>query len=155
MARTQKSRPTLTVFVVEGEGDKAFWTKIGAAWSHEDGLGYDVALTAMPLNGRLVVPDLSRIVAAVRRRSWGVHRSIFSPSTKRCAASCNWLRPVGLNSRTVGSLWRCGRSSPRGKPVSGAMNGLPAFIRSADSDRCGPCSLGPLKLRNSPPTMPP
>lgn len=55
MKRTQKTRPTHAVYVVEGEGDSAFWTKIGAAWAHEDGQGFNVALTAMPLNGRLVV----------------------------------------------------------------------------------------------------
>ncbi len=55
MTRTQKTRPTLTVFVVEGEGDSAFWTKIGAAWAHDDGEGFNILLTAMPLNGRLVV----------------------------------------------------------------------------------------------------
>jgi hypothetical protein len=55
MTRTQKSRPTHSVFVVEGEGDSAFWTKIGAAWAHEDKEGFNISLTAMPLNGRLVV----------------------------------------------------------------------------------------------------
>jgi hypothetical protein len=55
MNRTQKSRPTHTVYVVEGEGDSAFWTKIGAAWKHEDGEGYNISLTALPMNGRLVV----------------------------------------------------------------------------------------------------
>jgi hypothetical protein len=53
MKRNQK--PTHTVYVVEGEGEKAFWTKVGAAWAHEDGQGYNVSLTAMPVNGRLVV----------------------------------------------------------------------------------------------------
>ena len=43
------------VYVVEGEGDAAFWTKLGAAWAHEDGEGFNIQLTAMPLNGRLVV----------------------------------------------------------------------------------------------------
>jgi len=55
MTNTKKSRPTHTVYVVEGEGDSAFWTKIGAAWAHEDGEGYNISLTALPLNGRLVV----------------------------------------------------------------------------------------------------
>jgi hypothetical protein len=55
MNRTQKSRPTHTVYIVEGEGDSAYWTKIGAAWAHEDGEGYNISLTALPLNGRLVV----------------------------------------------------------------------------------------------------
>jgi hypothetical protein len=55
MNRTQKSRPTHTVYVVEGEGDSTFCTKIGAAWAHEDGEGYNITLTALPMNGRLVV----------------------------------------------------------------------------------------------------
>lgn len=57
MKRTQKNRPTHTVFVVEGEGDNAYWTKLGAAWAHEneDGEGFNISLTAVPLNGRLVV----------------------------------------------------------------------------------------------------
>lgn len=34
MKRTEKNQRPHAVFVVEGEGDKAFWTKIGAAWNH-------------------------------------------------------------------------------------------------------------------------
>ena len=50
-----KQQKPYAVYVVEGEGDAAFWTKIGAAWPHEDGEGFNIQLTAMPLNGRLVV----------------------------------------------------------------------------------------------------
>jgi len=50
-----KSRPSLAVYVVEGEGDKAFWTRIGGAWTHDDGEGFNITLSALPLNGRLVV----------------------------------------------------------------------------------------------------
>lgn len=31
MTQTQKSKPDYAVYLVEGEGDKAHWTKIGAA----------------------------------------------------------------------------------------------------------------------------
>ncbi|MGO7367088.1 hypothetical protein [Rhizobium leguminosarum] len=55
MKQTQKSKPDFAVYVVEGEGDKAHWTKIGAAWSHNDGEGFNIQLTALPLNGRLTV----------------------------------------------------------------------------------------------------
>ncbi|MGR9140738.1 hypothetical protein [Rhizobium leguminosarum] len=55
MKQTQKSKPDFAVYVVEGEGDKAHWTKIGAAWSHNDGDGFNIQLTALPLNGRLTV----------------------------------------------------------------------------------------------------
>lgn len=56
MERTQK-KPSHAVYVVEGEGDNAFWTKIGAAWQHQDGKGLNITLSALPLNGRLVVRD--------------------------------------------------------------------------------------------------
>jgi hypothetical protein len=49
------NRPSHGVYVVEGEGKKAFWTKIGAAWQHDDGDGFNITLTAIPLNGRLVI----------------------------------------------------------------------------------------------------
>ena len=55
MKQTQKNKPDYAVYVVEGEGDKAHWTKIGAAWSHSDGEGFNIQLTAVPLTGRLTV----------------------------------------------------------------------------------------------------
>jgi hypothetical protein len=58
MKPDQKSkRPSHGVFVVEGEGDNAFWTKIGAAWAHEEGKGFNVNLTCLPFGGRLVVRE--------------------------------------------------------------------------------------------------
>jgi hypothetical protein len=36
MKTNQKSQKPYAVYVVEGEGDKAYWTKIGAAWAHEE-----------------------------------------------------------------------------------------------------------------------
>jgi len=50
----KQSKP-YAVYVVEEEGGKSFWTKLGAAWPHEDGEGFNIQLTAVPLNGRLVV----------------------------------------------------------------------------------------------------
>jgi hypothetical protein len=55
MKPTQKSNPDYAVYVVEGEGDKTHWTKIGACWSHSDGEGFNVTLSAMPLSGRLTI----------------------------------------------------------------------------------------------------
>ena len=58
MKRNEKKNQTPhAVYVVEGEGDKAFWTKIGAAWEHQDGKGFNIQLSCMPLNGRLVVRE--------------------------------------------------------------------------------------------------
>jgi hypothetical protein len=57
MTRNQKNQAPHAVFVVEGDGDTAFWTKIGAAWAHQDGKGFNIQLSCMPLNGRLVVRE--------------------------------------------------------------------------------------------------
>ncbi|MBK5956696.1 hypothetical protein CCR97_00390 [Rhodoplanes elegans] len=51
----RNKRPSHAVYVVEGEGESAYWTKVGAAWEHDDGDGFNIALTAVPLTGRLVV----------------------------------------------------------------------------------------------------
>lgn len=50
-----KSRPTHVVYMVEGDKDKAFWTKVGSAWQHEKGDGLNIVLSAIPLTGRLVI----------------------------------------------------------------------------------------------------
>jgi hypothetical protein len=50
------SPPSHDVYSVEGEGeDKSFWTRLGSAWPHTDGKGFNLALTAIPLNGRIVL----------------------------------------------------------------------------------------------------
>lgn len=57
MTTKTNRKPTHAVFHVRGEGEKAFWTKIGAAWLHEDKEGLNVSLDYVPLNdaGRLVI----------------------------------------------------------------------------------------------------
>jgi len=69
--RTSASAPTqlsalpsvspthLNVFTVEeyesnGKAQKR-WTKIGAAFPHKEGLGFNIELKAFPVDGRLVV----------------------------------------------------------------------------------------------------
>ena len=55
------ARPNhLNVFIVEEfetQGGKTArsWTKIGAAFPHADGVGFNLELKALPLNGRLIV----------------------------------------------------------------------------------------------------
>ena len=41
-------------FEKDGKAD-ASWNRIGAAWLHKDGKGFDVTLEAVPVNGRLVL----------------------------------------------------------------------------------------------------
>ncbi len=47
-------KPTHVAYHVrEGQGDKSYWTRIGAAWPHSDGQGFNVQLEVVPLDGRV------------------------------------------------------------------------------------------------------
>ncbi len=50
-------KPTHGVFHIRGEGKSAYWTKIGAAWIHDDGEGLNLSLEFIPTDttGRLVI----------------------------------------------------------------------------------------------------
>lgn len=59
MVDTAKKKPTHTAYAVrnfqkDGEED-ASWSKIGVAWVHRDGKGFDVVLEAFPVSGRVVL----------------------------------------------------------------------------------------------------
>ena len=44
--------------VQDGSEQKGgFWTKIGAAWPHRDGKGFNISIETIPLNGRLVLRE--------------------------------------------------------------------------------------------------
>jgi hypothetical protein len=57
MTKTEtSSRPTHRVYAVKKIGaDKSHWTEIGAAWSHQDGKGFNVKLDFLPLAGAEIV----------------------------------------------------------------------------------------------------
>jgi hypothetical protein len=46
-------QPKYDAFVVTGEGERALWTKIGAAWETKSGNGLVLQLQATPLDGRI------------------------------------------------------------------------------------------------------
>lgn len=52
MARGQK--PDFEVFVSQKNGDKNFYTKVGAAWNVSSD-GISIKLTALPVDGSLVM----------------------------------------------------------------------------------------------------
>jgi hypothetical protein len=43
------------VYAVTKNGDKSYWTEIGAAWAHQDEKGFNVKLDYLPLNGAEIV----------------------------------------------------------------------------------------------------
>jgi hypothetical protein len=52
-----RERPSHECFVVEEreEGRKAYWMRVGSAWPHKDGKGFNVQLSALPANGGRIV----------------------------------------------------------------------------------------------------
>jgi hypothetical protein len=51
-------KPTLIAYSVkEREGQKAIWTKIGAAWPHDKGNGFTIQLEALPIGDRIVLTE--------------------------------------------------------------------------------------------------
>lgn len=57
--RREKARetrsPALIAYHVAGRGEKSFWTRIGAAWDHEDAKGLTVRLDLVPVDGGRIV----------------------------------------------------------------------------------------------------
>ena len=57
------NKPTYLVYHVadreqDGSNEKSsFWTKIGAAWPHKDGKGFNLFVEMLPLDGRLVLRE--------------------------------------------------------------------------------------------------
>ncbi len=48
-------KPTHRLYRVNGEGEAATWTPIGAAWPNKDGKGFNLSCDAVPLQGRIVL----------------------------------------------------------------------------------------------------
>ena len=59
-AHSSSKAPTLIAYHVrDGSQDKGFWTRIGAAWPHKDGKGFNVQLEVVPLDGRISLRPVS------------------------------------------------------------------------------------------------
>lgn len=57
------AKPTHRLYRVEGEGENARWTEIGAAWPNRDGKGFSITCGAMPLQGRMVMRTITERAA--------------------------------------------------------------------------------------------
>lgn len=47
--------PDFIAWHASNRGEKAFWTKVGAAWFHRDRKGLSLQLEVVPINGRIVL----------------------------------------------------------------------------------------------------
>jgi hypothetical protein len=54
MSKTS-NRPSHRVYAVTKNGERNFWQKIGAAWVHADGEGFNLKLDYLPLNDAEIV----------------------------------------------------------------------------------------------------
>ena len=52
-------KPTPIAYTVKerGEGQKAIWTRIGAAWPHGSGAGFTLQLDGLPLDGGILLTE--------------------------------------------------------------------------------------------------
>lgn len=54
-AKTGKIPTHYAYQVRDREGKKAVWTRVGAAWQHNDGKGFNIQIEAVPLDGRITL----------------------------------------------------------------------------------------------------
>ena len=48
--------PTHIAYQVrDRQGGEAIWTRIGSAWQHADGNGFNVQIETVPLDGRIIL----------------------------------------------------------------------------------------------------
>jgi len=53
---TNSKQPTHAAYQVrDTKGGKGFWTRIGSAWAHADGKGFNVQIECVPLDGRITL----------------------------------------------------------------------------------------------------
>ncbi|RKR84200.1 hypothetical protein BDD43_4427 [Mucilaginibacter gracilis] len=56
--QTTGKGPTYIAYQVR-DGEKPYWTRIGAAWAHRDGNGFNIQLDSLSLDGAVIL----RVVA--------------------------------------------------------------------------------------------
>ena len=54
-AATTKAPTHVAYQVKNREGKKAIWTRIGSAWAHADGEGFNIQLDALPIDGKITL----------------------------------------------------------------------------------------------------
>jgi hypothetical protein len=50
-----KTPTHIAYHIRDREGSKGFWTRIGGAWAHKDGNGFDIKLETAPIDGRITL----------------------------------------------------------------------------------------------------
>lgn len=50
-----KAPTHIAYHVRDSDADKSLWIRIGAAWVHADGQGFNIQIETVPLDGRIVL----------------------------------------------------------------------------------------------------
>jgi len=50
---TSKTPSYIGYHVRDSKSGDAFWTRIGSAWAHADGKGFNIQIETVPLDGRI------------------------------------------------------------------------------------------------------
>jgi hypothetical protein len=50
-----KTPSHIAYHVRNGKADGSFWTRIGSAWAHKDGNGFNIQLETLPIDGRITL----------------------------------------------------------------------------------------------------
>lgn len=58
-SKNEPKRPTHVIWQVIGEGDKARWIRVGAAWTNRDGKGFTLKFDAYPALGRTIIREIA------------------------------------------------------------------------------------------------
>lgn len=54
----ENNKPSHEAFAVSGDGRKATWTRVGAAWSNDDGKGYNIVIApGVSVSGKIVLRE--------------------------------------------------------------------------------------------------
>lgn len=54
-ATTSKTPTHVAYHLRERDGKKAFWTRIGVAWAHGDGNGFNIQIDCLLIDGRITL----------------------------------------------------------------------------------------------------
>ncbi len=53
--QTTGNAPAYIAYQVSKGGQKSYWTRIGAAFSHIDGNGFNIILESLPIDGKITL----------------------------------------------------------------------------------------------------
>ncbi len=64
-------KPEMIAYHVKNRGEEkdAVWNRVGAAWQHRDGKGFDIQMDAAPVDGRLTLREQKREEYREQRQS--------------------------------------------------------------------------------------